>query len=111
VSYHGVRRAAAERSQSLADVSIVAESSNLLVRLHGAFMIGAWIGAAGIGILLARYFKQTWVGSQLCGKDQWFAVSCLISVVSIRSEVWKCWNVSFCLPRSFFWLQFCMVRT
>jgi hypothetical protein len=27
------------------------------------------------GILLARYFKQTWVGSSLCGKDIWFAVS------------------------------------
>lgn len=38
-------------------------------------MITAWIGTASIGILLARYFKQTWVGSQLCGKDQWFAVS------------------------------------
>lgn len=81
VGYHGADRAAAELSQSLADVSIVAGSSNLLLRLHGAFMIGAWIGAAGIGILLARYFKQTWVGSQLCGKDQWFAVSCPISVV------------------------------
>lgn len=73
VGYHDVGRAAAEVSQSLADVSIIAGSSNLLLRLHGAFMIGAWIGAAGIGILLARYFKQTWVGSQLCGKDQWFA--------------------------------------
>jgi len=73
VGYHDVGRAAAELSQSLADVSIVAGSSNLLLRLHGAFMIGAWIGTAGIGILLARYFKQTWVGSQLCGKDQWFA--------------------------------------
>ncbi|KDR19521.1 Putative ferric-chelate reductase 1-like protein, partial [Zootermopsis nevadensis] len=73
VGYHDVGRAAAEVSQSLADVSIASVSSNLLLRLHGAFMIGAWIGAAGIGILLARYFKQTWVGSQLCGKDQWFA--------------------------------------
>ncbi|XP_021941194.1 putative ferric-chelate reductase 1 homolog isoform X2 [Zootermopsis nevadensis] len=36
-------------------------------------MIGAWIGAAGSGILLARYFKQTWAGSRNCGKDQWFA--------------------------------------
>jgi hypothetical protein len=75
VGYHDVGRAAAENSQSLADVSIVSVSTNLLLRLHGAFMIGAWIGAAGIGILLARYFKQTWAGSQLCGKDQWFAVS------------------------------------
>lgn len=37
-------------------------------------MLVAWIGAASVGILLARYFKQTWVGSSLCGKDQWFAV-------------------------------------
>lgn len=81
VGYHDVGREAAELSQSLADVSIISGSSNLLLRLHGAFMIGAWIGAAGIGILLARYFKQTWVRSQLCGKDQWFAVSCPISVV------------------------------
>ncbi|PNF24839.1 putative ferric-chelate reductase 1 [Cryptotermes secundus] len=73
VGYHDKGRAAAETRQSLADVSIVSVSSNLLLRLHGAFMIGAWIGAAGIGILLARYFKQTWVGNQLCGKDQWFA--------------------------------------
>lgn len=75
MGYHDKGRAAAETRQSLADVSIVSVSSNLLLRLHGAFMIGAWIGAAGIGILLARYFKQTWVGNQLCGKDQWFAVS------------------------------------
>ena len=81
MGYHDVGRAAAEDSLSLADVSIVAGSSNLLLRLHGAFMIGAWIGTAGIGILLARYFKQTWVGSQLCGKDQWFAVSWLVTVV------------------------------
>jgi hypothetical protein len=40
-------------------------------------MVAAWIGSASIGILLARYFKKTWVGSQLCGKDQWFAVSVL----------------------------------
>lgn len=51
-----------------------AGASNLLVRLHGAFMLTAWIGTASIGILLARYFKQTWEGSSLCGKDQWFAV-------------------------------------
>jgi len=41
VGYHDVGRAAAELPQSLADVSIIAGSSNLLLRLHGAFMIGA----------------------------------------------------------------------
>jgi hypothetical protein len=75
VAYHDIARAASDASQSLADTSIVSTSSTWRLRLHGALMIGAWIGTAGIGILLARYFKQTWVGSQLCGKDQWFAVS------------------------------------
>lgn len=70
--YHDIREASQEK-RSLADVGIIAVASELLLRLHGAFMIAAWIGAAGIGILLARYYKQTWVGSQLCGKDQWFA--------------------------------------
>lgn len=59
----------------LAEVSVVGGSSKLFLRLHAAFMLTAWIGTASVGILLARYFKQTWVGSQLCGKDQWFAVS------------------------------------
>lgn len=58
----------------LADVAVFGGASKLFLRLHAAFMIVAWIGTASVGILLARYFKQTWVGSQLCGKDQWFAV-------------------------------------
>lgn len=43
-------------------------------------MIIAWIGTASLGILLARYFKTTWVGSQMCGKDQWFVVSIFCGV-------------------------------
>lgn len=38
-------------------------------------MLAAWIGTASVGILLARYYRQTWVGKQICGKDQWFAVN------------------------------------
>lgn len=77
VGYHDIGRIASGSPQYLADVSVIGASSKLFLRLHGAFMITAWIGTASIGILLARYFKQTWVGSQLCGKDQWFAVSFL----------------------------------
>ncbi|XP_063239185.1 putative ferric-chelate reductase 1 homolog [Bacillus rossius redtenbacheri] len=57
----------------LSEVCDFSESSKLLIRLHGALMVAAWIGAASVGILLARYYKQTWSGSQLCGKDIWFA--------------------------------------
>ena len=48
--------------------------SKLFLKLHGAFMIGAWIGAASLGMMVARYFKQTWTGTQCCKKDMWFVV-------------------------------------
>lgn len=60
---------------SLATVGTAAASSKLLLKLHGSFMLLAWLGTASLGILLARYFRQTWVGKQLGGKDIWFAVS------------------------------------
>lgn len=73
VSYHDIGRHVSRVPLALAEVGPVQGMSKLLLRLHGAFMLTAWIGTASLGILLARYFRQTWVGSQLCGKDQWFA--------------------------------------
>ncbi|XP_066143030.1 putative ferric-chelate reductase 1 homolog [Euwallacea fornicatus] len=73
VGFHDVTYAASAESQALADVSALAAKSKLLVRLHGSFMIAAWLGTASVGILLARYYKQTWVGHQMFGKDIWFA--------------------------------------
>ncbi|GJQ82659.1 hypothetical protein Trydic_g19676 [Trypoxylus dichotomus] len=73
VGYHDVGRLAGAEPKLLSDVSEVAAASKILLRLHGALMLTAWIGTASVGILLARYFRQTWVGSQLCGKDLWFA--------------------------------------
>lgn len=75
VGYHDLGRVASAAPSYLADVATLGGSSKLFLRLHAAFMLIAWIGTASVGILLARYYKQTWVGSQLCGKDQWFAVS------------------------------------
>lgn len=36
-------------------------------------MLAAWICTASIGTLIARYFRKTWVGRTMCGKDLWFA--------------------------------------
>lgn len=80
VGYHEIGKIASGSPSYLADVSVFDGASKLFLRLHAAFMITAWIGTASIGILLARYFKQTWVGSQLCGKDQWFAVSFILEL-------------------------------
>ena len=38
-------------------------------------MVMAWMLFGSCGILLARYYKLTWVGQQIGGKDLWFAVS------------------------------------
>ncbi|XP_055385328.1 putative ferric-chelate reductase 1 homolog isoform X2 [Condylostylus longicornis] len=73
VGYHQNNRLATASPFYFSVVQGLSGSSTLLLRLHGAFMVAAWIGFTSLGIALARYFKQTWVGSQLCGKDQWFA--------------------------------------
>lgn len=74
MSFHDSVYLASAEPQALADVSALAAKSKLLIRLHGSFMLAAWLGTASVGILLARYYKQTWVGHQLFGKDIWFAV-------------------------------------
>ncbi|KAJ8960122.1 hypothetical protein NQ318_003841 [Aromia moschata] len=73
VQYHDVAFLASGDKQALSDVSPLAAASKLLIRLHGSFMLIAWIGTASVGILLARYYRRTWVGSSLMGKDIWFA--------------------------------------
>ncbi|XP_034476128.1 putative ferric-chelate reductase 1 homolog isoform X2 [Drosophila innubila] len=73
VGFHNIGFLPSSSPINLAVVQELGGSSMLLVRLHGAFMIAAWIGTTSLGIIFARYFKQTWVGSQTCGKDQWFA--------------------------------------
>jgi hypothetical protein len=74
VGYHDLGKESTAVPRFLAEVGNFGTSSKLLIRLHGAFMIIAWIGCTSIGILLARYFKKTWVGKSACGKDVWFTV-------------------------------------
>jgi hypothetical protein len=54
-----------------------------LVKLHGAFMVAAWMFAASCGILFARYFRLTWVGKQFMGKDLWFVVSLSFNILQL----------------------------
>ncbi|XP_017078932.1 putative ferric-chelate reductase 1 homolog isoform X2 [Drosophila eugracilis] len=82
VGYHDIGRLPSAQAINLAEVQDLGGSSKLLVQLHGAFMIAAWIGTTSLGIIFARYFKQTWVGSQSCGKDQWFAWHRLLMVTT-----------------------------
>lgn len=75
VGYHDLAFTSTAEASSLSEIKSLRTSSKLLLRLHGSFMIVAWIGAASIGIVIARYYRQTWVGASCCSKDLWFGVS------------------------------------
>jgi len=56
----------------LGEVGLVQAKSQIYILLHGSFMIGAWVCAASLGIIIARYYKQTWTANRCCNLDQWF---------------------------------------
>lgn len=75
VGYHDIARDSTGEAFKLSQIRNVNGASKLMLRLHGVFMVTAWIGTASIGIMMARYFKPSWKGKRLYGKDLWFAVS------------------------------------
>lgn len=48
--------------------------ASTLVRLHGTFMVLAWILSASLGHVIARYFKRTWMIWRVYKYDVWFVV-------------------------------------
>ncbi|KAF0292622.1 putative ferric-chelate reductase 1 [Amphibalanus amphitrite] len=60
-----------------------ASDSGTLYRAHGALMIVAWLGTASLGMMLARYFKQTWVGRKVAGLDLWFVAHRNLMVLTV----------------------------
>ncbi|XP_049881271.1 putative ferric-chelate reductase 1 homolog [Pectinophora gossypiella] len=82
VGFHSQAYESTGEPLALATVGTAGASSKLLLKLHGCFMLTAWLGTASLGILLARYFRQTWVGKQLGGKDIWFAYHRILMVAT-----------------------------
>jgi hypothetical protein len=82
VGFHDIAYLASGDRRKLSDVSTIEAASKLLIRLHGAFMLTAWICTASIGTLLARYYRTTWTGSTLCAKDLWFAWHRLLMILT-----------------------------
>jgi len=71
--YHGPGMAQATTEKvDMKKVSSVRPTTNILMKAHGVLMVVAWLGCAGSGIVLARYFKDTWKDSPSCGQAQWF---------------------------------------
>ena len=74
VGFHDINFEPSAVSLKLTEVSEVTGRTRTWYKLHGCLMVFAWIGTSTIGIIVARYFKKTWVGSQMFGKDLWFVV-------------------------------------
>ncbi|XP_041972011.1 putative ferric-chelate reductase 1 homolog [Aricia agestis] len=82
VGFHSLVYESTGSPVALASVGNAGGASKLLLKLHGSFMVAAWIGSASLGILLARYFRKTWVGKTLGGKDIWFAYHRILMVIT-----------------------------
>ena len=73
LTYHGPRLAQASSEKvQLSRLSHVHIKRDLLLKCHGVVMVIAWLGCAGSGIILARYYKETWSDGDCCGEAQWF---------------------------------------
>ena len=44
------------------------------MKAHGIIMVLTWIILVSTGVLVSRYFKQSWRNRQICGKAVWFAI-------------------------------------
>lgn len=69
--YHD-NRVVSSGTVSMDTFESIAAASEVFKTVHACLMIGAWICAASCGIILARYYKKTWLQNRCCGIDQWF---------------------------------------
>jgi len=63
-------------------------------QIHGAVMVLAWIGCASTGMVMARYYKETWKNIKPLKKDLWFRVHqifmSLVVLMSIAAFIVIC---------------------
>ncbi|XP_061176336.1 putative ferric-chelate reductase 1 homolog [Saccostrea echinata] len=75
VTYHSTRTASSSQVDFLSASLITEEQpDNLMVKIHGSFMMIAWVMFSSIGIVTARFFKDGWEGKTLMGQKVWFQI-------------------------------------
>ncbi|KAI8510099.1 DOMON domain-containing protein frrs1L [Branchiostoma belcheri] len=68
-------RAYSDQPVDVTSISLVAAASApILVKLHAALMMSAWMLTVSIGAVLARFYKPMWPNSTWCGVKIWFAI-------------------------------------
>lgn len=65
----------ASSKEYLGELSVFGRASQLIYKLHGVFMVIAWIGSTSLGIIFATHFRDQFSHIKIKGKDVWFVVS------------------------------------
>lgn len=68
-------------------VDISGGVDNPLIKAHGSLMLIAWVFAASIGIVFARYFKNVWEDKKLFDQKIWFQVHRTSMVIVLLATV------------------------
>ncbi|XP_048766031.2 putative ferric-chelate reductase 1 isoform X2 [Ostrea edulis] len=75
VAIHSTKAASTAQVDFLSASIVTAETNDqLMAKLHGCFMMIAWVMFSSIGIVTARYFKDGWSGKTLVGQKVWFQI-------------------------------------
>ncbi|XP_056149823.1 putative ferric-chelate reductase 1 [Lampris incognitus] len=65
----------------------------LLMKLHGALMLIAWMLTGSIGTFIGSYYKSEWLNKTLLSQKVWFQVHRGLMVLTVGLTV-----IAFCLP-------------
>lgn len=72
---------------------LIGSRSPLLIKYHGAFMLIAWMSTVSAGVIIARYFKPDWPGSNILGQKVWFQLHRILMTLTVLLTL-----VGFVLP-------------
>lgn len=86
ISQHDRFPVISAQAAALTDYTVDISGGNAapqLVRAHGSLMLVAWVFAASIGIVMARYFKNVFEDKTLFSQKIWFQVhrACMVLVL------------------------------
>ncbi|KAM4728032.1 putative ferric-chelate reductase 1 [Anableps anableps] len=72
---------------------LTASRGPLIMKMHGALMLLAWMLTGSVGTFIASFYKQQWANQTLLGQKVWFQVHRGLMVLTVILTA-----LAFCLP-------------
>jgi len=72
LSYHESRLPSGAPADLTSATLLKGADRDYLIQIHGLLMVIAWLACSATGMVVARYYKETWRHVKPCGKDFWF---------------------------------------